>query len=114
MRRFLTLPALALLVIAGNPAARAERNLPISPGQQVLTTAAAEQKYTFFVFYRDNGPATQTMAQTVKRGIDARSDRAIVAYIQVTNPAEKALVDRFDVSRAPMPLTVAVAPTGAM
>lgn len=115
MNRYL--PALALaLVTSTGPATSvlAESNLPISPAQQVINAAAAEQKYTFLVFYRDSGPATQAMAQTIKRGIEARADRATAAYIQVTDPAEKALVARFDVSRAPMPITVAVAPTGAM
>ena len=47
-----------------------------SQAQQVLATAAAEQKYTFLVFYKDNGPATQAMAQAVKRGVESRGDRA--------------------------------------
>jgi len=92
----------------------AAQSAPAIGPQQVLAAAAAEQKYTFLVFYKDNGQATQAMAQTVKRGVEARSDRATLAYVNVANPAEKALVDRFGVSRAPMPLTVAVAPNGAM
>ena len=80
----------------------------------MLATAAAERKYTFLVFYKDNSPATQAMAQTVKSGVESRGDRATLAYVNATSPAEKALVDRFGVSRAPMPLTVAVAPNGAM
>ncbi len=85
-----------------------------SPAEQALADAAAEQKYTFLLFFKDDGPATQAMAQTVKRGVESRSDRATVAFVDVANPAEKALVDRFGVSRAPMPLTVAVAPNGAI
>jgi len=85
-----------------------------SEAQQVLATAASKQKYTFLVFYKDNGPATQAMAQTVKRGVESRSGRATLAYVNVADPAEKTLVDRFGASRAPMPLTVAVAPNGAM
>jgi hypothetical protein len=84
-----------------------------SQAQQVLDTAAAEEKYTFLVFYRDNGAATQAMAQTVKRGVESRSDRASIAFVNVGSPAEKTLVDRFGVGRAPMPITVAVAPNGA-
>jgi hypothetical protein len=50
----------------------------------------------------------------VKRGVESRSDRAAMGFVNVASPADKAVVDRFDVSRAPMPITVAVAPTGAM
>lgn len=115
MHRFVPVFAIVLLTqTSALPVVAVESNLSLSPGQQILNTAAAEHKYTFLVFYRDNSPATQAMAQTVKRGVEARGDRATATYIQVTNAAEKALVDRFDVSRAPMPLTVAVAPNGAM
>jgi hypothetical protein len=85
-----------------------------SQAQQVLSAAAAEQKYTFLVFYKDNDSATRAMAQTVKSGVESRGDRATWTYVNVANPPDKALVDRFGVSRAPMPLTVAVAPNGAM
>ena len=43
-----------------------------------------------------------------------KTDQAVVAYAQVGQPAEQALVAKYDVSRAPMPLTVVVAPNGAM
>ncbi len=85
-----------------------------SQAQQALDASAAAQKYTFLVFFKDNSPATQAMAQTVKQGVEARSDRATLSFVNVANPAEKPLIDRFGVSRAPMPLTVAVAPNGAM
>lgn len=82
--------------------------------RQVLTSASLDQKYTFIVFRRDNGPATQAMTQVAKRGVDSRAERATIAYVDVADPREKATVDRFGVSRAPLPLTVAVAPNGAI
>lgn len=85
-----------------------------SQAQLMLSTAATEQKYTFLVFYKDNDSATRAMAQVVKSGVESRGDRATWTYVNVANPVEKTLVDRFGVSRAPMPLTVAVAPNGAM
>lgn len=85
-----------------------------SQAQAAIDSAAAAKKYTFLVFFKDNSPATQAMAQTVKQGVEARSDRATLAFVNVTNAAEKSVIDRFGVSRAPMPLTVAVAPNGAM
>ena len=85
-----------------------------SQAQQVLATAAAERKYTFLVFYKDNDPATRAMAQAVKSGVESRGDRATWTYVNVANAVEKPLVDRFGVNRAPMPITVAVAPNGAM
>jgi hypothetical protein len=114
MNRCLKVLSVALLCHAGATSAIAQSIAPASSAQQTLAGAAAERKYTFLVFYRDNGQATQAMAQTVRRGVDSRKDRATVAYVNVANSAEKALVARFDVSRAPMPLTIAVAPNGAI
>jgi hypothetical protein len=42
------------------------------------------------------------------------SDWAEVVPVQASNSAEKALVDRFGTSRAPMPLVLAVASCGAV
>ena len=113
MNRNMRIVLLALLCQAGVSWAVAQGAAGASQAQQVLATAAAEEKYTFLVFYKDNGPATQAMAQTVKRGVESRGDRATVAFVNVGSPSEKALVDRFGVGRAPMPMTVAVAPNGA-
>jgi hypothetical protein len=103
---------LAQLLIVSSVAAQGAP--AASSSQQVLSAASAEKKHTFLVFYKENNPATQAMAQAVKRGVESRGGRAALALVQVGNPAEKALVDRFGVSRAPMPLTVAVAPNGAI
>ena len=115
MTWYLKVFLIALSAQAGSTCSVFAQGAPAaSEAQQVLATAAAENKYTFLVFYKDNSPATQAMAQTVKSGIESRRDRAVMAYVNATSPTEKLLIDRFGVSRAPMPLTVAVAPNGAM
>ncbi|MEI8381696.1 MAG: hypothetical protein WCJ09_16325 [Planctomycetota bacterium] len=85
-----------------------------SPAEAALEKAAAEGKYTFLLFYKTNDAATQAMTAALKEGLSTRGETATSAYVQVGQPGEKGLVDRFDVSRAPMPMTIAVAPNGAM
>ena len=85
-----------------------------SPAQEILDNAAADEKYTFLMFYKTNDAATQAMVATLKEGLGTRGETATSAYVQVGQPAEKALVDKFDVSRAPMPMTIAIAPNGAI
>lgn len=115
MNQRLKVFALALVALGGAcPMVSAQAVPSSSAAEQTLATAAGEQKFTFLVFFKDNGPATQAMAQTVKRGTDSRADRATMAYVNVSLPAEKALVDRFGAGRAPMPLMIAVAPNGAV
>ncbi|MEK6259323.1 MAG: hypothetical protein AABP62_11965 [Planctomycetota bacterium] len=82
--------------------------------EATLKQAAADGKYTFLLFYKTNDAATQAMTATLKEGLASRTEKALSAYVQVGQPAEKALVDKFDVSRAPMPMTIAVAPNGAI
>ncbi len=82
--------------------------------QQTLAQASAVQKYTFLLFYKTNNAATQAMLQTLKRGLANRSNEATIAYVDASNPGQQALVQRYGVGRAPMPLTIAVAPNGAV
>ncbi|MEX0677344.1 MAG: hypothetical protein WD063_09730 [Pirellulales bacterium] len=116
MKRNIAILAYALAICASaiTRPALAQRAAGAGNSQQALAAAARDQKYTFIVFYKDNGPATQATAQVVQSGVDSRSDRATALFVDANSPAEKALVDRFGVSRAPMPLTIAVAPNGAI
>ena len=86
----------------------------VSKGQATLDQAAKDGKFTFVLFYKTNDAATQAMAATLKAGLASRYDTATAVNIVVGQADEKPIVDRFDVSRAPMPLTIAIAPNGAI
>lgn len=103
---------LGALLITASPALA--QGTAAGPAQQILSAAAGAQKYTFVVFFKDNSSATQAMIRTVQQGVQSRGGRASMALVDVNNPADKAVVARFNVARAPMPLTIAVAPNGAM
>lgn len=116
-RRFFV--ASCLLAVSTYDVVQAQQAANVTPAatsqaQATLEKAAAEGKYTFLVFYRANDAATQSMGTTLKEGLATRGEKAVGAYVQIDQPADKPLVDRFDVSRAPMPMTIAVAPNGAM
>lgn len=88
---------------------------PVTPAQRAIASAAREQKYAFLVFYRSAADgASKAMAETVKEFTASSQERATCVMVDVANPEEAALVKQFDVSRAPMPLVLAVAPTGAI
>jgi len=70
--------------------------------------------FTFIVFHRQNDDATRLLYQQTQSGIAAYPGKATVVTARVDDPAERAFVDQFGISRAPMPLTVAVAPNGAV
>ena len=87
---------------------------PTSKAQATIDQAAKEGKYTFLLFFKQNDAATNAMTATLKEALAGKSEQAVVAHIQVGDPAEQALVTKYDVSRAPMPMTIALAPNGAM
>jgi len=105
--------ATALVVLAHGIASA---QVPVKPSrpQAAARSEADESKYTFIVFYKRNDAATQAMTDAVKTEITKYQQVATAKFIQVDDPANESLVAQYDVSRAPLPLTVAVAPNGAM
>jgi hypothetical protein len=85
-----------------------------SQGQAAIQRAAAANKYLFIFFWNVQNQQTDKAWTTLQSVMNKITDQADVVSIQTTNPAEKSVVDRFGVSRAPMPLVMAVAPCGAI
>jgi hypothetical protein len=104
-------PAIAPLARAQAPIAAAAG---ASSAEQALAEAAERSKFAFVVFYREDDDATRTMARVVSEEIAKRPDKALTTLVQITNPAERATVNRFAVGRAPMPMMLAIAPNGAV
>ena len=86
----------------------------LSPAEQVLEMSGQQGRFTFLVFHKTEDAAKQAMVAAVKRGIADKAGDASIAFVSVASPAEKRLVDKLGISRAPMPLCVAFAPNGAV
>ena len=86
----------------------------VSQGQAAIDRAAAAQKYAFIFFFREKNQQTDKAWSVFQPAVAKLADSAEVVSIQITTPAEKKVIDRYDVSRAPMPLVLAVAPCGAI
>lgn len=109
---FLTIGVLLLLGLALD-VSRVAAQEPMNP-HQVLEQASVHNRYTFLIFYREDSAATRAMAQSVNGTIAQRPGAASATYVLTSDPGNRPLVDRFGLGRAPMPLTVAIAPNGAM
>lgn len=94
--------------------APAVESSPPSAAQQAVAQAGSQGKFSFIVFYRDDNDLTRAMAQVVTARATQQPDFAVATFVQITNPAEQAIVKQFDVSRAPMPMTLVTAPNGAI
>jgi hypothetical protein len=71
-------------------------------------------KFTFYLFWKNNDPMTQQMSADLHAAVAKRATQADLTTINVTDPASKATVDRFQVSRMPLPAVICVAPNGAV
>lgn len=82
--------------------------------QATLEQSAQAGKFTFIVFHRDTGNATRSLYQQTQDALTTQGDRAVIATAPVDAPEVRQYVEKFGISRAPMPMTVAVAPNGAL
>jgi hypothetical protein len=85
-----------------------------SPGQAAIDRTTAAQKYAFIFFWKDKTPQTDKAWGILQPAMAKLADSAEVVSIQIADPAEKQVVDKYGVTRAPMPLVLAVAPCGAI
>ena len=117
-RKQFPLAAFVAIVLLGLAMVVVDRSMAASPqvsrGMAAIENAARSNKYLFIFFWKQNDQNTGAMFQKYKEVMPKMADRADPLVIHVADPAEKPIVDRFDVSRAPMPLVVALAPNGAI
>lgn len=83
-------------------------------GMTAIKQAADAGKYAFIFFSKGDDEQTAAMRTIFNKAMEKMADRAQGATVNITDPAEKAVVDKFDLDRAPMPLVLAIAPNGAI
>jgi hypothetical protein len=125
MRRFLTKVMVVVLAagvsavaaqdrVARTPSGASEAQAQrVSQGQAVIDRAAAAQKYIFIFFYAAEDSHTSAMKSVFDTAMAKMTDRAESIAINIADPAEKPIVDKFGARGAPMPVVLAIAPTGA-
>jgi len=96
---------------SGGEAGAASRT---SRGLAVLDEASKSGRYLFVFFYAGESDQTESMRELFDRAMSGLRDRAESVVVDVRDPAERAMVEKFEVSRAPLPLALAIAPNGAV
>ena len=76
--------------------------------------AADEGKYLFAFFWKAEDESTAAMRNLFDQAMGKVTDRAATVVVNITDPAESAIVKEYDLKRAPMPLVLAIAPNGAI
>jgi hypothetical protein len=85
-----------------------------SPGQTTMQNAAKAGKYLFIHFWKENNAQKEQTWKTLQSSAAKYADAADVVSLRITDPAEKAVVDHFNVSKTSMPLILSIGPSGAV
>ena len=83
-------------------------------GMAAIKQAADAGKYLFMFFSKTDDDQTLAMRKVFDKAMEKVADRAQWVAVNVTDSSEKAIVAKFDLGRAPMPLVLAMAPNGAI
>ena len=76
--------------------------------------AAEAGKYLFLFFYKEEDEQTLAMRKVFEAAVAKAADRADSVQIDVNDASEEAIVKKYGLDRAPMPLVLAMAPNGAI
>lgn len=86
----------------------------VSKAQAAINRAAKANKYVFLFFWKERNSQTDKAWAVLEPATAKIADTADVVSVQISDPTEKKLVDTYGVTRAPMPLVLAIAPCGAI
>jgi len=85
-----------------------------SAATTAIDEAAQANRYIFLFFYRAEDEPTLAARKTLDAAMEKLADRATSTAVNITDPQEQALVIKYGLNRSPMPLVLAMAPTGAV
>jgi len=85
-----------------------------SKGLAAIDAAARNGKYLFIFFWKANDRQSQTMYGVFQSAVRKWRESADSVGVRITDPNERPIVDKLGLSRAPMPLVLALAPNGAV
>ena len=83
-------------------------------GAEAMSRAASAGQYLFVFFYEKDDDATRTARKAFDEAAKKLSPAPLTAAVDRTAPGERELVAKFAIDRAPMPLIIAIAPSGAV
>lgn len=83
-------------------------------GLAALKHAAEAGKYLFIFFHNGTDQQTAVMRDVFDATMEKVADKADFVVVNTTDRSEKAIVEKFDAKRAPMPMVLAIASNGAV
>lgn len=101
------------VALAGDALAPAKAEAP-PPSEVSFQQAAAAGKHLFILFFAEENEATKTARKMLDDAMAKRSDVALQISVQKDAPEEMALLTKYRIDTAPMPLVLVLAPNGVV
>ncbi len=99
---------------AKKPVEAAKTEAPPIHAAAALQSAMDQKKYLFVSFYKAGDPKGEEVRKTFANAQGSLAQKAIFYTADVADPKEQVLVTKYQVNRAPLPLTIAFAENGAI
>lgn len=83
-------------------------------GTKAIQNASKENQHLFIFFYKDMNEKTIQLQKIFDQTMQKLSGQSRSVKVKATDPAEKPIIDRFNLKRSPMPFVLVLAPNGAI
>ncbi len=80
----------------------------------ITVVQATDDKYHFYFFYKDRGGRTSVMEKVFDRTVDQLGEQIIASKVRISDPAQAALLEKYQLKRSAMPHILVVAPNGVV
>ncbi len=92
----------------------AVNSIPAGVAAQAIQHAADAKKYLFIFFYKAEDDATKSARKNFEEATPKLTEKAEAVVVNAGDRAESDVVKRFGLGQAPMPLVLAIGPSGAV
>lgn len=114
MRMSRTIYVAAILTTVMGIACVATKSNAASNAEAAIQAAAKQNRYIFVTFYKSKDSASKSMLANMKSIQGKYANRADFVSVDAGDKANKAIMSRYGADRSPMPLTIVLAPNGAV
>jgi len=111
-----SLATLMAMVVIGTALAipQAYAASKISPAETAIKAAANRNRFAVVTFYKKNDSASTKMLAEVKKLQSKHINRASFISVDVGNKVHESVISEYGADRSPIPLTIVIAPNGAV
>lgn len=114
MNRIACIAAVVMVVGAACTVFSATVEAKTPSAENAIRAAAKQNRYAFVTFFKSNDSASKAMLADVKSIQGKYASRADFVRVNVGDKANRQVISQYGADRSPVPLTIVIAPNGAI